>query len=91
MPFWLVGIGLIKNKLLNRKSEKTGKSQYGFPVIVSAGLVIIALLAGLIILILGIMDLNTGLIFAGVFFVFVVFTFVLFVLTIQGYFDKVKI
>lgn len=91
LPFWLVGIYLLKNKLLNVKAKNNAKSKFDFRIIISAALVIIALLSGAIILVLGIMEYSGGMIFAGAFFTFGAFTFVLVALMVQGYFDKLKI
>lgn len=91
LPFWLVGIYWIKNKLLNKRNRKNGESVFAFGIVINIALVTILLLAGIILLILGIKDLDAGLIFAGVFFSFGAFTFVLAVLTIHGYLDKMKI
>ena len=53
VPFLLVGCFLIKNKLLGKKS-KTDGSPFRFANIISAGLVGIALLSGVVLLVLGI-------------------------------------
>ena len=91
LPFWLVGFYLIKKKLLNIQSKSKAAEPFSFAMIVSAGLVLIALLAGIVILILGIIRMDTTLIFIGGFFTFGAFTFVLAALTALGYFDKYKI
>lgn len=91
LPFWLVGIYLVKKKLLNIQSKSKAAEPLSFAMIVSAGLVLIALLAGIVILILGIIRMDTTLIFIGGFFTFGAFTFVLAALTALGYFDKHKI
>lgn len=97
IPFWVVGVCFAKNRLFRgkpkkkRKTKKVAESKFAFPIIMSAILVAIVLLAGVIVLILGIKDGNAGLIFAGAFFVFGAFTFVLAALMLQGYFDKVKV
>lgn len=90
IPFWLVGIFLTKNRLLYDKSGKRGKSReaagakFEFPIIISAILVAAALLAGIAILIIGIMDGSAGMIFAGAFFVFGAAAFILAFLMLQG-------
>ena len=91
IPFWLIGIFLIKRQLLNMKPKLKPTSNLNFMVIVGAGLVGIVLLSGLIILVLGIIRAETFMIFFGGFFVFGGFTFVLGALTIMGRFDKYKI
>lgn len=91
LPFWLVGIYFVKNRLLNIKAKNNDKSKFQFGIIVSAALVIIVLLSGVVISVLGIMEHNVGLIFAGAFFAFGAFTFVLGALTVKGYFDKLRI
>lgn len=91
LPFWVVGFYLVKNKLLNIKSKKKAKSKFNFMIIISAGLVIIIFLSGLIIGVLGIFERNATMIFVGAFFAFGALTFVLGALTALGYFDKLKI
>lgn len=91
IPFWLVGIFLIRNRLLNKKEKKNGESFFTFAFIISTLLVVIALLAGIFLLVLGVKNADFGLIFGGVIFTFGSFAFVLAALTIQGCFDKVKI
>lgn len=89
LPFWLVGIYLVKKKLLNIQSQNKA-APFSFAMIVSAGLVLVALLAGAVILILGVIRMETILIFVGGFFSFGAFTFVLAALTALGHFDKYK-
>ncbi len=91
LPFWLVGIYFVKKKLLNFGAKNNSESKFNFMKIISAGLVLITLLAGLIILVLGIIQTNVTMIFAGAFFAFGAFTFILFALMALGYFDKLKI
>lgn len=91
IPFWLVGILLIKNKLLNKTEKKNGESVLTFAIVISALLVVIALFAGIFLLILGFKDSDMGLIFGGVIFTFGSLAFVLAALTMHGCFDKVKI
>ena len=88
IPFWLVGIYVIKNKILNIKPKNKEKSSLNAMIFVSAGLVGIVLLAGIAILILGISRMDIMLIFMGAFFTFGAFTFVLATLTVKGCFDK---
>ena len=91
IPFWIVGIFLIKNRLLNKKEENSGESFFTFAFITSALLVVIALLAGIFLLVYGIKKAEFGLIFGGVIFTFGSLAFVLGALTLKGCFDKVKI
>lgn len=91
LPFWLVGIYVVKNKLLNIESKNKEKSRFNFAMIIGGGLVIITMLAGLIILVMGVMERNTTIIFLGAFFTFGAGVFVLGALTVLGYFDKFKI
>ena len=91
IPFCIVGIFLIKNKLLNKKQKKSAESFFTFAFIISVLLVVIALLAGIFLLVSGIKDADLGLIFGGVIFTFGSLAFVLAGLTIKGCFDKVKI
>lgn len=91
LPFWLAGIYVVKNKLLNIKSKKSAVVKINFAIIISAGLVIVAVLAGIAILILGVVRSDVGLIFVGGFFAFGAFTFVLAALMVKGCFDKLKI
>lgn len=91
IPFWLIGIYIIKRKLLNMKPKTKAVSNLNFMVIVGAGLVGIVLLSGLIILALGIIRADTFMIFFGGFFTFGAFAFVLGALTVMGRFDKYKI
>ena len=91
IPFWIVGIFLIKNRLLNKKEENSGESFFTFAFITSVLLVVIALLAGIFLLVYGIKKAEFGLIFGGVIFTFGSLAFVLGALTLKGCFDKVKI
>lgn len=91
VPFWLVGIYLIKKRILRKEGKKNGGSAFIFAVVVSALLVMIAFLAGIYLLITGIKGENTGMVFGGVFFTLGSFTFVVAALTVQGWFDKIKI
>lgn len=91
IPFCIVGIFLIKNKLLNRKQGKSGESFFTFAFIISALLVVSALLVGIFLLVSGIKGADYGLIFGGVIFTSGSLAFVLAGLTIKGCFDRVKI
>lgn len=57
----------------------------------SSLLVVIALLVGIFLFILGIKDVDAGLMLGGVIFVFGSFTFVLAALTLKGCFDEIRI
>lgn len=89
--FLLVGISVVRRRLLNVRSKDNTKSKFDFRIILGASLVIIALLAGVMLIVLGITQSNGVMIFAGAFFVLGSFTFVLAALTIQGHFDNLKI
>ena len=91
IPFWLVGISMIKNKLLNKERKQNGETSFPFAIIISALLVGIVLLAGIFLLVFGIREADVPLIFSGMFFTFGSFTFVLAALTIRGCFDKINI
>lgn len=90
LPFWVVGFFIVKNKLLGKKSSKTG-SPFRFAFVVSTVLVCIAILAGIFLFALGIQRKETGLLFAGGFFVLVSLAFPLGWLTINGRFEKCKV
>ena len=91
IPFWIVGIFWIKNRLLNRKEKKNGESFFIIAFIISAILVVIALLAGIFLLVLGIKNTDFGLLLGGVIFTFGSFAFVLAALTMKGCFDQAKV
>lgn len=91
IPFWIMGIFLIKNRLLNKPGKKNGESVLTFAIVISALLVVLALLAGIFLLVLGFKDSNMVLVFGGVIFTFGSLAFVLAALTMKGCFDKIKI
>lgn len=91
IPFWLIGICIIRRKLLNIKPKNKVVSNLNFMMIVGAGLVGIVLLSGLVILALGIIRAETFMIFFGGFFTFGALAFVLGALNIMGRFDKYKV
>lgn len=91
IPFCIVGILLIKNKLLDKKRKKSEESFFIFAFIISTLLVVIALLAGIFLLVLGIKEGEYGFLFGGVIFTFGSLAFVLAGLTLKGCFDKFKI
>ena len=91
-PFWLAGIYLTKKRLINNRSKKTAPSPLPVGiVIISSTLVLIALAAGVMLLIQGFKTSDAGMIFAGGFFTLVAFTFVLGALTVKGIFDNCKV
>lgn len=90
IPFWIVGIYLMKNKFLNKKRKKNGRSVLSFAIVISALLVAAALLVGIVLLVLGFKETNTGLLFGGIIFTFGSCAFVLAALTMHGCFDKLK-
>ena len=83
LPFWVDGFFLVKNKLLGKKSGKAG-SPFRFAFAISAALVVIAIAAGIFLLVLGIQRKEPALLFGGVFFVLVSLAFPLGWLTISG-------
>lgn len=91
IPFWIVGIYLIKNKLLNKKGKKNGESVLTFAFVISTLLVVVALLVGVFLLVLGLKETNIGLLFGGIIFTFGSLAFVLAALTMHGCFDKLRI
>ncbi len=90
IPFWLVGIYFLKRKLFSSDKEKEEKSKINLIKFVSALLVFSVLIAGLLLLIFGIIKAEKIMIFAGAFFVLGAGAFVLFALTATGCFDKIK-
>lgn len=90
VPVSLVGFFITRNKLLGRKSKKEG-DPFRFAHAVSTVLVSIALLAGILLFVLGIYRSQWPLLFMGVFFFVGGGAFVLGTLTMRGAFDKAKI
>lgn len=91
MPFWIIGLFMIKNKLLPKKAKEEETATVHLVQVISAGLVILTVLAGIGIAILGIKREDTVLIFMGGFFVFGALTFILGGLFLHGTFNKFKI
>lgn len=91
IPFLLAGAFFLKRKFLVTDEKNGQNSKVNFGIIVSAGLVIIALLAGVLLVVLGIHRLEGTMIFAGLFFTFGSFTFVMFALMLKGCFDKFSV
>lgn len=90
LPIWLIGMNMIR-KRIGRKGEKNTAGGFPFGIVVSAGLVILTIAAGILMIVLGMKRLDYVLIFAGAFFAFGAFTFVLAALAIKGALDKFKI
>ena len=90
LPFWVIGFFVVKNKLLGKKSSKAG-SPFRFAFIISAALVVIAIAAGIFLLVLGIQRKEPALLFGGMFFVLVSLAFPLGWLTISGKLEKAKV
>ncbi len=89
--FWIAGIVFAKKKLF---PSKTKKSKYGIPVFGIILLIIswiTLIVAGVGLLIQGVIAKEFGLFFMGGFFFFGALVFLLGILTIKGYFDKCKI
>ena len=90
IPFVLIGVFLIKRKLLGGKSKKKG-SPFRFAHVVSTILVSLALMAGVLLIVLGIQRTQWVLTFMGVFFLCGGGAFVLGTLTVRGAFGQVKV
>lgn len=91
IPFWFAGIYILRRRFLYKKEMNSKAHRIDFQIVISAILVVLALLSGIILIILGIKRLDTVLIFAGAFFVFGSLTFVLAALMVMGYLDRFKI
>lgn len=91
LPFWVVGFFITKNKLLGKKSKQSASSPFRFAFVVSATLVVIAIAAGIFMLVLGIHRRELVLLLGGVFFVLVSLAFPLGWMTISGKFEKKKV
>lgn len=115
IPFWLVGIALLKRLLQRFKPQPEPQPELqpqlapdggaeqapgpspskrptvSFPIIMSSLLVGFTLLAGVVILIMGVRGGRFDLMFAGAFFAFGSFTFVLAALKAKGLFDSLKV
>lgn len=87
LPLWVVGFFIARNKLLGKKSCKEA-SPFKFTFIISSALVVIAIAAGIFLLVPGIERREPGLLFGGVFFVLVSLAFPLGWLTINGKFKR---
>lgn len=90
VPFSLVGFFITRNKLLGKKNQKS-PSPFRFAHVVSTILVGIVLLAGILLLVLGIHRSQWALAFMGVFFFVGGGAFVVGTMTVRGVFDKAKI
>lgn len=90
LPMGLVGLSMIRSRIgRNRKKNTAGGVPFG--IVVSAALVLLSMVAGVLLIVVGIKRADTMLIFAGAFFALGAFTFVLAALTINGTLDKFKI
>lgn len=90
VPFSAVGFFVTKNKLLGKKSKQNG-SPFRFAHVMSTILVSLALLAGILLLVLGIHRGQAALAFMGVFFLVGGGAFVMGTLAVRGVFDNAKI
>ena len=90
VPFCLIGIFIMKNKLLGKKSKKED-SPFRFAQVVSTILVSLVLLAGIWLLVLGFRRMQLVLAFMGAFFLGGGGAFVLGMLSLRGVFDKAKV
>jgi len=90
IPFWIIGILLLRHKIFNRTANSS-KSLYDFRVLISALLILLALTAGIALLIIGFIRTEIGLVFAGALFSLCSFAFVLAALTVKGRFDRFRI
>lgn len=90
VPFSLVGFFITRNKLLGKKKPQN-PSPFRFAHVVSGILVGIVLLAGILLLVLGIHRSQWALVFMGVFFFVGGGAFVVGTLTVRGVFDHAKI
>ena len=87
--FLVVGVFFARRKLFDKKSSEN--SILAFRAVIGAGLVLIVLLAGILLVFVGIKRQEPVIIFMGAFFMLGALAFVLGVLTIKGCFDKCKI
>lgn len=89
--FWIAGIIFAKKKLFPNKTKKTkfGIPAFGMILLIISWMTLIV--AGIGLLIQGILEKEFGLFFMGGFVFFGAVAFVLGVLTIKGCFDKYKI
>lgn len=90
VPFSLVGFFVTKNKLLGKKNKKEG-NPFLLAHVVSTILVSLALMAGVLLLVLGIHRGQVALAFMGVFFLIGGGAFVVGTLAVRGTFDKAGI
>ena len=91
LPFWGIGLYLVKTKLLGNKTKRQDGSSLNFAMVISGGLVTIAVLSGLAMLIWGFVKFNLMITFAGAFFTFVGGVFVIAGLTAAGCFANAKV
>lgn len=91
LPFWIVGIYIVKRSLWNNQTSKNGKIPIHMGIISSIISVLVLLVAGIMLLIQGVLTSDMKLLFAGGFFTFGAFTFVMAALTVKGYFERCKV
>lgn len=91
VPFWMIGIYIVKRSLLNNQTNRNGKMPIHIGIVISVISVLVLLIAGIMLLIQGVMKSDMKLFFAGGFFTFGAFTFVLAALTVKGYFECCKV
>ena len=84
-------IFVVAGILMMRRKNQDGSAKFNFGIIIAASLVVIALLAGVFLLVIGFMRQEGGLIFGGAFFLMGGVAFVLGALTLKGCFDNFKI
>lgn len=89
--FWIAGIIFAKKKLFPNQTKKTkfGIPAFGMILLIISWITLIV--AGMGLMIQGVLEKEFGLFFMGGFFFFGALAFVLGILTIKGYFDKSKI
>lgn len=86
IPFWLVGIWMVRRQLGKEKPQKDLDVGNRGPVIAAAILVILVLAAGVLLLTLGLRSHRLELLLGGAFFLFGGFAFVLAALVLHGCF-----
>ena len=91
LPFWIVGIHIVKRSLLNNQTNRNGKMPIHIGTVISVISVLVLLVAGIMFLVQGVMKSDMKLLFAGGFFTFGAFTFVIAALTVKGYFERCKV
>lgn len=90
LVFWAFGIFFFKRIFFNQNERNEVMPRFNIAKIAGAVLVIISFLAGVALLILGIVRAETALIFIGAFFALVSSVFILFYLSVSGFFDRFR-